>query len=135
MPLILLADDSPAHAAIVRQSLQMAGYRGSVAATGRQALQVAREIEPDLLLIEEVIPEMNGYQATRTLPRTKNTQHMAIMLASYRKQESDQVWDSRQGAVHYVAKPFSESVLREKVRVAPKSAAREAAMQTAASQE
>ena len=57
------------------------------------------------------------------------------MLASYREQESDQVWGSCQGAVDYVANPFSESVLREKVRVAPDSAAREAAMQTAASQE
>ena len=135
MPLILLVDDSPTHVAIVRQSLQMAGYRGGLAATGRQALQVAREIKPDLLLMEVVMPDMNGYQATRKLPQSKNTQHTAIMLASYREQESDQVWGSRQGAVDYVANPFSESVLREKVRVAPDSAARVAAMQTAASQE
>ncbi len=135
MPLILLVDDSPTHVAFVRQSLQMAGYRGGVAATGRQALQVAREIKPDLLLMEVVMPDMNGYQATRKLPQSKNTQHTAIMLASYREQESDQVWGSRQGAVDYVANPFSESVLREKVRVAPDSAARVAAMQTAASQE
>ena len=135
MPLILLVDDSPTHVAFVRQSLQMAGYRGGVAATGRQALQVAREIKPDLLLMEVVMPDMNGYQATCKLPQSKNTQHTAIMLASYREQESDQVWGSRQGAVDYVANPFSESVLREKVRVAPDSAARVAAMQTAASQE
>ena len=135
MPLILLVDDSPTHVAFVRQSLQMAGYRGGVAATGRQALQVAREIKPDLLLMEVVMPDMNGYQATRKLPQSKNNQHTAIMLASYREQESDQVWGSRQGAVDYVANPFSESVLREKVRVAPDSAARVAAMQTAASQE
>ena len=135
MPLILLVDDSPTHVAIVRQSLQMAGYRGAVAATGRQALQVAREIKPELLLMEVVMPDMNGYQTTRKLPQSKNTQHTAIMLASYREQESDQVWGSRQGAVDYVANPFSESVLREKVRVAPDSAAREAAMQMAASQE
>ena len=106
MPLILLVDDSPTHVAFVRQSLQMAGYRGGVAATGRQALQVAREIKPDLLLMEVVMPDMNGYQATRKLPQSKNTQHTAIMLASYREQESDQVWGSRQGAVDYIPKPF-----------------------------
>lgn len=135
MPFILLVDDSPTHVAIVRQSLQVVGYSASVAATGRQALQVAREIKPDLLLMEVVMPDMNSYRATRKLPRSKNTQHTAIMLASYREQESDQVWGSSQGAVDSVVKPFSESVLREKVRVAPESAAREAAMQTAASQE
>lgn len=135
MPLIPTVDDSPTHAAIVRQSLQMAGYRGSVAATGRQASQVGREIEPDLLLMEVVMPDMNSYQATRKLSRSKNTQHIAIMLASYRNQENDQVWGSRQGTVDYVVKPFSESILREQVRVAPDSAACEAAMQTAASQE
>ena len=78
---------------------------------------------------------MNGYRATRKLPWSKSTQHTAIMLASCREQGSDQVWGSSQGAADYVVKPFSESVLRETVRVAPESAAREAAMQTAASQE
>ena len=117
-PLVLIVDDSPTHVAFARQCLETAGYRVSVAATGRQALQLTREIGPDLLLMDVVMPDMNGYQATRKLSRSKVTAHIPIILASSKDQESDRVWGMRQGAVDYLVKPLEEAKLLARVRYA-----------------
>ncbi|MEM7408517.1 MAG: response regulator [Pseudomonadota bacterium] len=122
-PLILLVDDSPTHVAVVRQALEKAGYRVSVAATGRQALQLTRELGPDLLLMDVVMPDMNGYQATRKLTRSKVTAHIPVILSSSKNQESDRVWGLRQGAVDYIVKPFDEKDLLRRVAHALERAA------------
>ena len=126
-PLILIVDDSPTHVAFARQCLQRAGYRVSVAATGKQALQLTRELGPDLLLMDVVMPDMNGYQATRKLSRSPITAHIPIILASSKDQESDRVWGMRQGAVDYLIKPLGEAQLLTRVRHALDRAAAGAA--------
>ena len=114
-PLILVVDDSPTHVAMLRQALERADYRVSVAATGRQALQVTREIGPDLLLMDVMMPDMKGYQATRKLTRSQVTAHIPVILSSSKNQESDRVWGLRQGAVDYIVKPFEELDLLRRV--------------------
>lgn len=131
-PLVLIVDDSPTHVAFARQCLERAGYRVSVAATGKQALQLTRELGPDLLLMDVVMPDMNGYQATRKLSRSRVTAHIPIILASSKDQESDRVWGMRQGAVDYLIKPLEETQLLERVRHALQRAAAGAAAAQAA---
>jgi twitching motility two-component system response regulator PilH len=126
-PLVLIVDDSPTHVAFTRQCLARAGYRVSVAATGQQALELARELGPDLLLMDVVMPDMNGYQATRKLSRSPITGHIPIILASSKGQESDRVWGMRQGAVDYLIKPLEETQLLGRVRHALQRAAASAA--------
>ena len=122
-PLVLIVDDSPTHVAFARQCLERAGYRVSVAATGKQALALTRELGPDLLLMDVVMPDMNGYQATRKLSRSPITAHIPIILASSKDQESDRVWGMRQGAVDYLIKPLNEAQLLARVRYAIERAA------------
>jgi twitching motility two-component system response regulator PilH len=114
-PLILIVDDPPTHVAMVRVALERAGYRLSVAATGRQALQVTREIGQDFLLMDVVMPDTNGFQATRKLTRSKVTAHIPVILASSKSQESDRIWGLRQGAVDYIVKLFDEHGLLRRV--------------------
>jgi len=113
--LVLIVDDSPTHLAFARQCLERSGYRISVAATGKHALQLTRELEPNLLLMDAVMPDMNGYQATRKLSRSRVTAQLPIILASSKDQEIDRVWGMRQGTVDDLIKPLEEAQLLGRV--------------------
>jgi twitching motility two-component system response regulator PilH len=116
--LVLIVDDSPTHIAVVRQSLEAAGFRIAVATTGREGLERAIELRPDLVLMDIVMPDMNGFQATRELSRNPATQHIPVILASSKSGDSDRVWGLRQGAVEYLTKPFDPSELLASARQA-----------------
>ncbi|NKC14762.1 MAG: response regulator [Gammaproteobacteria bacterium] len=131
-PLILIVDDSPTHVAFVRQSLERWGCRVQVAATGRQALHLARELGPALILMDVIMPDLNGYQATRKLSRNTITEHIPVVLTSSKSAESDRVWGLRQGAQAYLVKPFSEEELIETVQETLERTAREAQAPVAA---
>ena len=122
-PLVLIVDDSPTHVAQVRQTLEGANYRVAVAATGRQGLEQARELGPDLIVMDVVMPDLNGFQTTRKLSKNPITQHIPIVLASSKSGDSDKIWGLRQGAVAYLTKPFEESEFLTVIHDALKRAA------------
>lgn len=115
-PLVLVVDDSPTHVAVVRNALETAGYRVEVAATGRQALDLARQLGPDLVLMDIVMPDMNGFQATRKLARNPVTAEIPVILASSKSGATDRVWGLRQGAVEYLVKPLEAKRMLAAVR-------------------
>ena len=131
-PLILIADDSPTQVAVVRQALERAGCEVQVAATERQALQLGSELEPDLLVMDVVMPDLNGYQATRKLSRNKFTEHIPVVLASSKSEESDRVWGLRQGDQAYLVKPLSDDHLLDIVQETLARSAHAAAQLSAA---
>lgn len=133
-PLILLVDDSATHVAGVRPVLERAGYRVSVASSGRQGLELSTTLAPDVILMDVVMPDLNGFQATRKLARDSRTRHIPVVLASSKAQDSDRIWGLRQGAVAYLVKPFGEALLLETVASALDRAAR-TALQVAAAEE
>ena len=89
MPLVLIVDDSPTELHVMQKALQKHGYRTAAAADGAEGIRLAREISPDLIFMDMVMPGMNGYQATRTVNDPK-TRRIPIVMVTSKGQETDQ---------------------------------------------
>jgi len=103
---ILLVDDSPAHLQLMQKALAGRDYQILTAGDGEEALAHAERQHPDLILLDVVLPKMNGYQVCRQLKSAAETRSIPIILVSSRTQESDRYWGLKQGADGYVTKPF-----------------------------
>jgi twitching motility two-component system response regulator PilH len=116
MQLILIVDDSPTEVHVMQQALERFGYRTAVAADGAEGIRLARQMHPDLIFMDIVMPGVNGYQATRTLLNDPVTRAIPIVMVTSKGQEADRVWGLRQGAVGYLVKPVSPDQLVEKAQ-------------------
>ena len=108
---ILVVDDSPSEMAKFRDILTRHQYEVIEAHTGDDGIQKANEFFPDVILMDVVMPEMNGFQATRKLTRDPKTSHIPVVIISTKNQETDRVWGKRQGARDYLSKPITEEAL------------------------
>jgi twitching motility two-component system response regulator PilH len=113
---VLVVDDSPTDLHLITGYLVNNGYTALSASSGEEALTRAYMDKPDLILMDIVMPGMNGYEATRALRTNPNTASIPIMIISSRRQDSDRIWGMRQGAKDYLVKPISEEALIEKIR-------------------
>ena len=111
MAKILVVDDSPSEMAKFRDILTRHQYEVIEAHTGDDGIQKANEFFPDVILMDVVMPEMNGFQATRKLTRDPKTSHIPVVIISTKNQEADRVWGKRQGARDYLSKPITEEAL------------------------
>jgi twitching motility two-component system response regulator PilH len=111
MALILIVDDSPTEVHVMQKALEKGGYRTAVAADGQEGIRLAREMHPDLIFMDIVMPGMNGFQATRALVNDPDTSRIPIVMVTSKNQETDRIWGLRQGAVDYMVKPVSPSEL------------------------
>ncbi len=111
MALILIVDDSPTEVHVYRNALEKHGYRTASAADGAEGVRLAREMHPDLIFMDIVMPGMNGFQATRTLANDPHTNGIPIVMVTSKGQETDRIWGLRQGAVDYMVKPVSPDQL------------------------
>ena len=116
LPLVLIVDDSPTELHVMQKALQRHGYRTAAAADGAEGIRLAREMRPDLIFMDVVMPGMNGYQATRTLANDPQTQNIPIIMVTSKGQETDKIWGLRQGAVDYMVKPVSPDQLVAKAQ-------------------
>jgi twitching motility two-component system response regulator PilH len=116
MALILIIDDSPTEVHVMQKALERHGYKTAVAADGAEGIRLARQMHPDLIFMDIVMPGMNGYQATRTLVNDPDTRAIPIVMVTSKGQEADRVWGLRQGAVDYLIKPVSPDQLVEKAQ-------------------
>lgn len=116
MTTILVIDDSPSEMAKFRDILSKNNYQVLEATNGEQGCQMAIEHLPDVILMDVVMPEMNGFQATRKITRGKTTAHIPIIMISTKNQETDRVWGKRQGAKEYITKPIDENGLVQIIR-------------------
>ena len=80
---------------------------------GAAGVELAKNLQPDLILMDVVMPNLNGFQATRSITREPTTKHIPVILVTTKDQDTDRVWGMRQGAKAYITKPFSESELSE----------------------
>jgi len=115
MALVLVVEDSPSTRETFRKALEEAGHQVIVAADGNDAITRAKADKPDLILMDIVMPEMNGFQATRKLTSDAETAHIPVVMVTTKDQETDRVWSKRQGAVGYLTKPVTGSQLTEEV--------------------
>jgi twitching motility two-component system response regulator PilH len=111
MALIMIVDDSPTEVHIMRTALEKHGFQTLSAADGSECLSLAREMRPDLIFMDVVMPGLNGFQATRTLTRDPQTKSIPVVMITTKDQETDRIWGMRQGAVDYLVKPVGESDL------------------------
>lgn len=112
---ILVVDDSPTETHIISTALEKHGHRISVAVDGKDGVEKATELVPDLILMDVVMPELNGFQATRQLTKQPSTANIPVIMVTTKDQKTDKMWAERQGAKGYVTKPFVENDLIEEV--------------------
>lgn len=111
MARILIVDDSQSQLLGLKRIVEKMGHEIITAEDGAAGVEVAKREIPDLILMDVVMPNLNGFQATRTISREAKTSHIPIVLVTTKDQETDKVWGMRQGAKAYVTKPINESEL------------------------
>lgn len=116
MALILIVDDSPTEVHVMKKALEKGGFTTATAGDGQEGVRLAREMHPDLIFMDIVMPGMNGYQATRAIVNDPDTKRIPIVMVTSKGHDTDRVWGLRQGAVDYLVKPVSPDVLVEKAQ-------------------
>ena len=112
---ILIVDDSPTERHVLNDMLTKAGYEVVASDNGEDAIQKAKSLKPDLILMDVVMPGLNGFQATRAISRDPDTRAIPIILCTSKSQETDKIWGMRQGARDYIVKPVNRDELLEKI--------------------
>ncbi len=112
---ILVVDDSPTERYFTVDILTRAGYHVTTANNGEEGISKARSERPDLILMDVVMPGLNGYQATRTLTRDESTSNIPVIVCTSKGQETDKIWGMRQGAVDYLVKPLNPEELLQRI--------------------
>lgn len=115
MAQILIVDDSPTEIHVLSSILEKMGHSVLTAENGEDGIAMAKETKPDLILMDVVMPGMNGFQATRQLTKDGDTADIPIIIVTTKDQETDRVWGLRQGAKDYLTKPVEEAMLVEKI--------------------
>ena len=115
MAKILVVDDSPTMLNGTTKILQSANHDVIQAVSGKEGIEKANSENPDLILMDIVMPDMSGFQATRAITSTEATKHIPVIMLSTKDQETDMLWATRQGASDYVVKPPNEKELLTKI--------------------
>jgi len=100
-----------------KKMLEKNDHQIITAEDGEQAVEVTNKEKPDLILMDVVMPKLNGFQATRRLSRDPVTQHIPIIIVSSKNQETDKLWGMRQGARGYLGKPVTEEQLMNEINL------------------
>ena len=107
MAVILIIDDSPTELHLFQNMLEKNGFDTIVADSGEDGLRQAQKSIPDCILMDVVMPGMNGFQATRKLTQDAVTRNIPVIMITTKDQETDKIWGMRQGAVEYIVKPVT----------------------------
>ncbi|MFH1728080.1 MAG: response regulator [Pseudomonadota bacterium] len=113
---ILIVDDEPDFIKILKIRLEHAGYEIFEAANGLEGLEILKTEIPDLILLDVMMPDMNGYQFCRKVKSNEKTEHIPIIMVTAKAQESDKYWGLETGAVDYITKPYESSEMLEKIK-------------------
>ncbi|KAA0693874.1 response regulator [Halopseudomonas laoshanensis] len=111
MARILVVDDSPTELYKLTGMLEKHGHEVLKAENGADGVALARQEKPDAVLMDIVMPGLNGFQATRQLTKDPETAHIPVIIVTTKDQETDKVWGKRQGAKDYLTKPVEEDTL------------------------
>ncbi|MDH5610938.1 MAG: response regulator [Gammaproteobacteria bacterium] len=111
MAKVLIVDDSPTEIHVLKTLLEKNGHDVATANSGEEGVVVAKDVLPDVILMDVVMPGMNGFQATRQLSQQVETANIPVIIVTTKDQETDKVWAKRQGAVDYIVKPVHEKAL------------------------
>lgn len=112
---ILVVDDSPTERFFLNDMLSKHGYLVILAESGEEGIAMARQEAPDLIIMDVVMPGLNGFQATRAIFKDEETRGIPIIMCTTKGQETDKVWGMRQGARDYIVKPVKPDELLKKI--------------------
>jgi twitching motility two-component system response regulator PilH len=112
---ILIIDDSPTDVRVFTTLLEKAGFTVSSAGNAEDGIEHVRKLRPDMVIMDVIMPGMNGFQATRDLSRDVGTGHIPILIVTTKSMETDRVWGMRQGARDFITKPVSEKELLARI--------------------
>jgi DNA-binding response OmpR family regulator len=113
---VLVVEDEQDVAELIRYNLAKEGYDVRVSASGADALKQAREVRPELILLDIMVPQLNGWEVCRRLKQDAETRGIAVIMVTGRAEEGDKVLGFEMGADDYVTKPFSPRELLARVR-------------------
>ena len=116
MATVLIVDDSPTEVHVIKTMLEKQGYQTLTAESGEVGIEQAKTAKPDVILMDVVMPGLNGFQATRQLSRDPATANIPVIIVSTKGQETDRAWGLRQGAKEYLVKPITASELIGKIK-------------------
>jgi len=114
---ILVVDDSATERHILGELLTKQGFEVTFADSGDMGVARAKQDKPDLIIMDVVMPGLNGFQATRAITKDDETAHIPVLLCTTKDQETDKIWGLRQGAKDYLVKPINPAELLSKIAV------------------
>lgn len=115
MARILIIDDSPTDTRVFSTVLEKNGHEVLSAGNAEDGIELCKRELPDLVIMDVILPGMNGFQATRSLSKDSATSAIPIIIVSTKNMETDRVWGLRQGAKDYLVKPPSERELINRI--------------------
>ena len=114
--LVLIVEDEPAQVEVLRYNLEKNGYRTSVAHVGEEALMLAEEEEPDLVILDWMLPDISGIEICRRLKSQPKTRSLPVIMLTARGEEDDRIRGLESGADDYVVKPYSPAEMMARVQ-------------------
>jgi len=113
---VLIVDDAAADRTNLQNIVASAGYEATAAASGREGMQRALEDKPDVIFLDILMQDMDGFELCRALRANEATKSTPIVIVSSKNQKADRVWALEQGATAYVAKPYTREDILERIR-------------------
>ena len=113
---VLVVDDSPVQLNNLAQIVADAGYGVIVAHSGKEAVEKAASELPELIFMDIIMPEVDGYEACRLLSKGEETKHIPVVFVTTKDQKADQVWARMQGGKGFVVKPYSEDEIIDQLK-------------------
>jgi twitching motility two-component system response regulator PilH len=112
---ILIVDDSATDRQFLIETLGKQGYQCVTANSGDEGIAKAKSEQPDLILMDIIMPGTDGFKATRAITHDEATKHIPVIVCTSKKLETDKVWGMRQGAKDYITKPVDAKELLAKI--------------------
>jgi CheY-like chemotaxis protein len=112
---ILICDDDPAILRVLQVNLEVEGYTTLLAHHGEEALEVAERENPDLIILDIMMPRLDGYQTCERLKADETLKHIPVVFLSAKAQQSDIDKGKTYGVADYLTKPFDPDVLVETI--------------------
>jgi len=113
---VLVVDDSPAELTNIKSIVANTGCIVLSASNGQEAVEIAKKESPDIIFMDIIMPDMDGYEATRRLNNDPATRDIPIVFVSSKNQKADKLWAQMQGGKGYVTKPYTAEKIIEQIK-------------------
>ena len=114
---ILVVDDIASHLKQLQEIVSAAGYEVITASSGKSALLKVKSEKPDMVFLDIVMDDLDGYGACREITRTEETKDIPVVFVSTKNQRADRLWAERQGAKALLTKPINEAEILEQLKM------------------